>query len=89
MLPGFQDGHNHLIWSATQAEDIDMAGVTDAPVCARRSSRSWRRCPMAPGCVPASGTSRVHRCDRSAAVLDAITGDDRPISNPPTAIRPG
>ena len=29
VLPGFQDSHNHLIWSATEAEDISLADVTD------------------------------------------------------------
>ena len=24
VLPGFQDGHNHLIWSATEQQDIDL-----------------------------------------------------------------
>lgn len=29
VLPGFQDGHNHLIWSATEAENINLTDVAD------------------------------------------------------------
>ena len=29
VLPGFQDSHNHLIWSAAQAEDISLTDVAD------------------------------------------------------------
>lgn len=28
VMPGFQDAHNHLIWSATEAEDVSLAEVT-------------------------------------------------------------
>ena len=30
VLPGFQDSHNHLVWSATELQDTDLTGVADA-----------------------------------------------------------
>ena len=75
MLPGFQDSHNHLIWSAAQAEDISLADVSDeAGRRAPRSSRRWPRFRPTPGCAAAAGASPSTRVP-TAAALDAITGD--------------
>ena len=29
VLPGFQDAHNHLVWSGTELQGLDLTGVTD------------------------------------------------------------
>lgn len=76
VLPGFQDGHNHLVWSATQAEDVDLSSVTDvaglkAPIeekMAALPEGAWLRGVGWDITVFTNETA-------SAAVLDAITGD--------------
>nr|MDQ2704423.1 amidohydrolase family protein [Pseudomonadota bacterium] len=74
VLPGFQDSHNHLIWSATQAEDIDLTDVADEaglraaiePALATVPGDAWLR---------GGGWSVAVYKEPSAAVLDGITGD--------------
>ncbi|MEW9808036.1 amidohydrolase [Mesorhizobium sp. ZMM04-5] len=74
VLPGFQDSHNHLIWSATQAEDIDLSEAADEaglraaiePAMAAAAEGGWLR---------GGGWSVAVYKEPNAAVLDAITGD--------------
>jgi len=74
VMPGFQDSHNHLIWSAAQAEDISLTDVSDEaglraaiePVMAALPKDAWLR---------GGGWSVAVYKDPSAAVLDKITGD--------------
>ena len=74
VLPGFQDSHNHLIWSATQAEDIDLTDIGDKeglraaiePAMASLPKDAWIR---------GGGWSVAVYPDPSAEVLDEITGD--------------
>ncbi len=74
VMPAFQDSHNHLIWSAAQAEDIDLTDVADEaglraaiePVMAALPKDAWLR---------GGGWSVAVYKDPSAAVLDKITGD--------------
>lgn len=74
VLPGFQDSHNHLIWSAAQAEDISLTDVADEtglraaiePVMATLPEGAWLR---------GGGWSVAVYKEPNAAVLDKITGD--------------
>ncbi len=74
VLPGFQDSHNHLIWSAAQAEDISLTDVSDEaglraaiePVMATLPEDAWLR---------GGGWSVAVYTEPSAAALDKITGD--------------
>ncbi len=74
VLPGFHDSHNHLIWSATQAEDVSLADVADReglraaiePALAALPEGTW---------VRGGGWSVAVYLDPSAAALDEITGD--------------
>ncbi|MDQ6435387.1 amidohydrolase [Mesorhizobium sp. LHD-90] len=74
VLPGFQDDHNHLIWSATQAEDISLTDVSDEaglraaiePAMAKLPKDVWLR---------GGGWSVGVYKEPSAKALDAITGD--------------
>jgi len=74
VLPGFQDSHNHLIWSAAQAEDISLTDVSDEaglraaiePAMAALPDDAWLR---------GGGWSVAVYKEPSAAVLDKITGD--------------
>lgn len=74
VLPGFQDTHNHLIWSAAQAEDISLADVEDEaglraaiePVMAALPEGAWLR---------GGGWSVAVFKQPSAAELDKVTGD--------------
>ena len=74
VMPGFQDSHNHLIWSAAQAEDISLTDVSDEaglraaiePAMAALPKDAWLR---------GGGWSVAVYKDPSAAVLDKVTGD--------------
>jgi predicted amidohydrolase YtcJ len=74
VLPGFQDSHNHLVWSAAQAEDISLTDVTDEaglraaiePAMAALPADAWLR---------GGGWSVAVYKNPTAAALDAITGD--------------
>lgn len=74
VLPGFQDSHNHLIWSATEAEDISLADVADEaglraaiePALATLPEGAW---------VRGGGWSVAIYLNPSKEALDAITGD--------------
>jgi predicted amidohydrolase YtcJ len=74
VMPGLQDSHNHLIWSAAQAEDISLSDVSDEaglraaiePVMAALPKDAWLR---------GGGWSVAVYKDPSAAVLDKVTGD--------------
>jgi len=74
VLPGFQDSHNHLIWSAAQAEDISLTDVSDEaglraaiePAMAALPKDAWLR---------GGGWSVAVYKEPSAAALDKVTGD--------------
>ncbi len=74
VLPGFRDTHNHLIWSAAQAEDISLADVSDEtglraaiePAMATLPEGAWLR---------GGGWSVAVYQNPSAADLDKVTGD--------------
>lgn len=74
VLPGFQDSHNHLIWSATAAEDISLTDVADEaglraaiePVLATLPQGAW---------VRGGGWSVAVYLKPSKEALDKITGD--------------
>lgn len=74
VLPGFQDSHNHLVWSAAQAEDISLTDVADEaglraaiePVMATLPKDAWLR---------GGGWSVAVYKEPTAAALDKITGD--------------
>jgi len=74
VLPGFQDSHNHLIWSATAAEDISLTDVANEaglraaiePVLATLPEGAWLR---------GGGWSVAVYLNPSKEVLDKITGD--------------
>jgi predicted amidohydrolase YtcJ len=74
VLPGFQDSHNHLIWSAAQAQDISLTDVSDEaglraaiePAMAALPKDAWLR---------GGGWSVAVYKEPNAAVLDKITGD--------------
>jgi len=75
VLPGFQDSHNHLIWSAAQAEDISLTDVADEaglraaiePVMAQRTGPY---CPV-----------KARPPDRR------IRKNHKPLSNPAKSVR--
>lgn len=74
VLPGFQDSHNHLVWSSAQAEDISLTDVEDEaglraaiePVMATLPPDAWLR---------GGGWSVAVYKNPTAAALDAVTGD--------------
>ncbi len=74
VLPGFQDSHNHLVWSSAQAEDISLTDVADEaglraaiePAMAALPADAWLR---------GGGWSVAVYKNPTAAALDAITGD--------------
>ncbi|MBX3581182.1 MAG: amidohydrolase [Rhizobiaceae bacterium] len=74
VMPAFQDSHNHLIWSAAQAEDISLSEVSDEaglraaiePVMGTLPDGAWLR---------GGGWSVAVYKEPSAAALDKITGD--------------
>src|SRR5690606_25926305 len=69
-----QDTHNHLIWSAAQAEDISLADISDEaglraaiePAMAALPEDAWLR---------GGGWSVAAYQNPSAADLDKVTGD--------------
>ncbi len=73
VLPGFQDSHNHLIWSATELQDIDLTGVADE--AALRAAIESRLATLAEGAwIRGSSWDISAFSDANAAMLDAITG---------------
>lgn len=74
VLPGFRDSHNHLVWSAAQAEDISLTDVADEaglraaiePVMETLPEDAWLR---------GGGWSVAVYKEPTAAALDKITGD--------------
>ena len=74
VLPGFQDSHNHLIWSATQAEDIDLSGATDKDTL--RAAIEPRLASFPEGTWIRAGMWDIAALpDVTAVMLDAVTGD--------------
>lgn len=75
VLPGFQDGHNHLIWSATEQQDIDLTGVTDVEGLTAAIQKGMADLP-ADAWIRAGGWDiSAAGLNPSAATLDTITGD--------------
>jgi predicted amidohydrolase YtcJ len=74
VLPGFQDGHNHLIWSATEQQDIDLTDVADDKALRAAIEEGMAKLP-AGAWIRAGGWDITAFPEASAAVLDKITGD--------------
>lgn len=73
VLPGFQDSHNHLIWSATEAEDISLADATDAE--GLRKALDGRVAALPEGAwVRGGGWDIAAFPNPTAAMLDVLTG---------------
>lgn len=77
VLPGFRDSHNHLIWSATELQDIDLSGVADEAGLRAAIEKGVTKLPEN-AWIRASLWDPTALPNASAAVLDAITGP-RPI----------
>jgi len=74
VLPGFQDGHNHLVWSATEAEDVSLADVADEQGVKEAIETSARLLPE-DGWLRGGGWDIAVLPNATAAMLDAATGD--------------
>nr|WP_180882718.1 amidohydrolase [Mesorhizobium loti] len=73
VLPGFQDSHNHLIWSATELQDINLSSVADEAGLRSAIEKGVANLP-ADAWIRASLWDPTALPNASAAVLDAITG---------------
>ena len=73
VLPGFQDSHNHLVWSATELQDVDLSSVADTQGLKAAIEAGVASLP-ADAWVRASGWDISAFPDASAAILDEITG---------------
>ena len=73
VLPGFQDSHNHLVWSATELQDVDLSSVADTQGLKTAIEAGVASLP-ADAWVRASGWDISAFPDASAAILDEITG---------------
>ncbi|HEV2506741.1 MAG TPA: amidohydrolase [Mesorhizobium sp.] len=73
VLPGFQDSHNHLIWSATELEDINLSSVADEAGLRAAIEKGVANLP-ADAWIRASLWDPTALSNASATVLDAITG---------------
>ncbi len=75
VLPGFQDDHNHLIWSATEALDVSFAEVVDKEGV-REAIEAADIGSLPDGAwIRGAGWDIAAFPDGSAAILDEITGD--------------
>lgn len=73
VLPGFQDSHNHLVWSATELQAIDLTGASDNE--ALRAAIETGMASLPEGAwIRASSWDISAYPDATAAALDAITG---------------
>jgi len=75
VLPGFQDGHNHLIWSATELQDIDLSEVTDVDALRAKIEAGMAALPKDAWIRATGWDISATGLNPSAATLDAITGD--------------
>ena len=74
VLPGFHDGHNHLIWSGTEALDLSFADVADKDgVGAVLEAANIDALPL-DAWVRGGGWDIAVFPEATAAVLDAFTG---------------
>ncbi|HTV69702.1 MAG TPA: amidohydrolase [Rhizobiaceae bacterium] len=78
VLPGFQDGHNHLIWSATEAKDVSFWDVTDEEGVATAINDADLESLPDGAWIRGSGWDIAAFPNASAEMLDKLTGD-RPI----------
>ncbi len=77
VLPGFQDSHNHLVWSATELQDVDLSDVADAEALRTAIEAGLAKLPEG-AWLRASSWDISAFPDASAAMLDPFTGD-RPV----------
>lgn len=74
VLPGFQDDHNHLIWSATEAQDISFADVADkGAVKAAIEAADIKSLPEG-AWIRGGGWDIAAFPAGTAAILDEVTG---------------
>lgn len=73
VLPGFQDSHNHLIWSATELEDINLSSVTDEAGLRAAIEKGVANMPV-DAWIRASMWNPTALSNASASALDAVTG---------------
>ncbi len=73
VLPGFQDAHNHLIWSGTELQGLDLTGVSDLAGLRAAIEQGMQSLPEN-AWVRASGWDIAAFPEAKAADLDAITG---------------
>jgi len=77
VLPGFQDSHNHLVWSATELQDIDLSDVGDDGALRDALQAGIAALPKE-GWIRATAWDISAFPNPSAALLDEVTGD-RPL----------
>jgi predicted amidohydrolase YtcJ len=75
VLPGFQDGHNHLIWSATEALDVSLWDVTDEEGVAAAIKDAGIDAMPAGEWIRGSGWDIAAFPNVTAEMLDKLTGD--------------
>lgn len=74
VLPGFRDGHNHLIWSATEAGDVSFAEATDREGV-REAMEAAGVASLPPDAwIRGAGWDIAAYPDPTAAVLDEFSG---------------
>jgi predicted amidohydrolase YtcJ len=75
VLPGFQDSHNHLIWSATEALDVGLWEVVDKEGV-REAIEAANIDDMPEGAwIRGAGWDIAAFPEGNAAMLDEVTGD--------------
>ena len=99
VLPGFQDSHNHLIWSATELQDIDLSGVADEAGLraaiekgvGKLPENAWIRASLwDPTTLPNASCGTRRRCPTRRPPFSMPSPVRVRFSlPPPTAIRPG
>jgi predicted amidohydrolase YtcJ len=77
VLPGFQDSHNHLVWSATELEDVDLSSVADNDALRKAIEEGMASLPEG-AWVRGSSWDIAAFPNASAAILDQFTGS-RPV----------
>ncbi|MBX3577576.1 MAG: amidohydrolase [Rhizobiaceae bacterium] len=75
VLPGFQDGHNHLIWSATEALDVSFWDATSKEDVAQAIEDADIDSLPEGAWIRGAGWDIAAFPDATAAMLDEFTGD--------------
>ncbi len=75
VLPGFQDSHNHLIWSATEALDVGLWEVVDKQGVREAIETADIDALPEGAWIRGAGWDIAAFPDANAAILDEVTGD--------------